>query len=131
MLFTVVAPVPVLIVAIPAWLASVPALIVEAPVRLTVSNVVTLVNWASVMTPESVNTRVSLSAPPSIVSVLVRPATVTLKVSAPTLPWRLTSPLVLAVIVSAAALPRTVSKPEIPPVPVAVPVARFTVTALP
>ena len=99
MLFTVVAPVPVLIVAIPAWLASLPALIVEAPLRLTVSSVVTLVNWASVMTPASVKIRVSLPALPSIVSVLVRLATLTLKESLPSLPWRFTSPEVLAVIV--------------------------------
>ena len=38
---------------------------------------------------------------------------------------------VLAVTVSAAELPRTVSKPEMEPVPVVVPVARLTVTALP
>ena len=73
----------------------------------------------------------SPSAPPARVSALVSPATVTLKVSAPALPWRFTSPLVLAVIVSAAAPPSTVSKPEMPPVPVAVPVARLTVTAEP
>ena len=99
--------------------------------RVSDSTVVTLVNWASVIVPALVNTRESPPSPPSIVSALLSPATVTLNVSAPALPCKLTSPLVLAVRVSAATLPSTTSKPEIPPVPVAVPVARLTVTPLP
>ena len=55
----------------------------------------------------------------------------TLKVSAPALPWRFSTAPLLAVIVSAAAPPSTVSKPDMPPVPVAVLVVRLTVTALP
>ena len=125
-----VAPEPMVTVAMPAWFASVPAVRLEAPVSVTDSTVVTLVNLSSVIVPAVVNTRVSVASPPSTVSVLVSPATVKLKVSTPALPWRLTVAL-LAVSVSAAEVPRTVSKPEIPPVPVAVPEPRSTVTALP
>ena len=130
-MFTVVLPEPVVTVAMPAWLASAPAVSVEAPMRVTDSTRETLVNWASVIVPASLITNVSEPPPPSTESVLVRPATVKRRVSLPPLPRRFTSPLVEAVIVSALPLPSTVSKPEMAPVPVAVPLDRFTLTALP